>query len=72
MLSGPQSNSIQLLKKLKVLDTDIDITNMILTTRTKDNDLDLALCTEQGLQFATLMYKNVGRSYQFSLKANDV
>ncbi len=45
VLSGPQSNSIQLLKKLK-LETDLDITNIILTTRTKDDALDLALCTD--------------------------
>ena len=61
VLSGPQSNSIQLYKRLK-LDTDLDIINMILTSRTTDNALDLALGTEQGLQFATLIYSHLGRS----------
>ena len=46
VLTGPEGNQIRMLSKLKIESLDCDIMNLMLTNRSTDKSLDIAISTE--------------------------
>ena len=73
ILSGPADKSIRLIKKMNLEVNEIEdltITSVLITSRSTAQMLDLALCTSNGLFFATLEFQMLGRSMQFKATLN--
>ena len=52
IFTGISKNSIQLVKQMNL--SCEGIKNFLITSQSTENMLDLAVCTEQGLKFATV------------------
>ena len=67
IFSGPEKDSLQLMKTLKIKEEIGDIKHVALTSRSIDQSLELAISTDSGLHFYTLTLKKAGRQIVYAL-----